>query len=212
MLRTRLFATLAFLVSLYAGVVLAQSLPTQVLQLLARDNTWTGEQTFNDFRLAAFLPADTANRLYTDGTNLYWEGATIVGAGGVTTPHNLLSTTHPDTLAASPPTQGDLIVANATPVWARFAKGSDGTQHADGAERDECGDRDAGLGAPAHHHRQRANRRRRGDCLDQDQQDREQSGGPDDEERGGPELGDAGRCPPVEQRQPVRHLGEHVGN
>lgn len=39
--------------------------------------------------------------------------------------HNLLSATHSDTVAASP-TRGDLIVANSTPAWARFAKGSSG--------------------------------------------------------------------------------------
>lgn len=37
--------------------------------------------------------------------------------------HNLLSATHPDTLAGSP-VAGDLVVANATPAWARFAKGT----------------------------------------------------------------------------------------
>lgn len=37
--------------------------------------------------------------------------------------HNLLSATHPDTVAASP-VEGDLIVGNATPKWARLAKGA----------------------------------------------------------------------------------------
>lgn len=126
-MRTRFFVTLAFLLSLGAGVLLAQSVPPQVLLLLQRDNTWTGKQTFNDLRLTVFLPADTSNRLYTDGTDLYWDGSALTGGGSTTAPHNLLSTTHPDTLAASPPTRGDLIVANSTPVWARFAKGSSGT-------------------------------------------------------------------------------------
>jgi len=39
--------------------------------------------------------------------------------------HNLLSATHPDTLADSP-VAGDLLIANSTPKWARLAKGSDG--------------------------------------------------------------------------------------
>jgi hypothetical protein len=123
----RALTTAALLLSVFTGVLLAQSLPTQVLQLLQRNNTWTGTQIFNDLRLAVFLPSETTHRLYTDGTNLYWNGSTLSGGGGSTTPHNLLSATHPDTLAASPPTRGDLIVANSTPVWARFAKGSIGT-------------------------------------------------------------------------------------
>lgn len=125
--RSRLFATFACLVALYTGVLVAQSLPTQVLQLLARANTWTATQTFNDFRLPVLLPADTTRRLYTDGTNLFWNGSALTGSGSTTAPHNLLSTTHPDTLAVSPPTRGDLLVANSTPVWARFAKGGVGT-------------------------------------------------------------------------------------
>lgn len=126
-MRNRVFATLVFLLSLTAGVLLAQSVPPQVLQLLQRDNTWTGQQTFNNLRLPVFLPSDTTRRLYTDGTNLFWNGSAISGGGSVTTPHNLLSTTHPDTLAVSPPTRGDLLVANATPLWARFAIGASGT-------------------------------------------------------------------------------------
>lgn len=126
MTRTRLFVTAAFLVSLFTGVVIAQSLPTQVLQLLARDNTWTGTQIFNDLRLPVFLPSDTALRLYTDGTDLFWAGSALTGGGSVTTPHNLLSTTHPDTLTGTV-VRGDLLVGNSTPKWARFAKGSVGT-------------------------------------------------------------------------------------
>lgn len=126
-MKNRLLITAVFLVSLAAGVLLAQPLPTQVLQLLQRDNTWTGKQTFNDLRVAVLLPADTTDRIYTDGTDLFWDGTALTGSGSVTAPHNLLSTTHPDTLAVSPPTRGDLIVANSTPVWARFAKGAAGT-------------------------------------------------------------------------------------
>lgn len=37
--------------------------------------------------------------------------------------HNFLSATHGDTLAASP-TRGDIVVANSTPAWARFAVGA----------------------------------------------------------------------------------------
>lgn len=126
-MKTRLLATIVFLLSLASGVLLAQSLPTQVLQLLQRDNTWTGRQTFNDLRVTVLLPADTTDRIYTDGTDLFWDGTALTGSGSVTAPHNLLSTTHPDTLAVSPPTRGDLVVANSTPVWARFAVGGSGT-------------------------------------------------------------------------------------
>jgi hypothetical protein len=44
---------------------------------------------------------------------------TIAAAGGSAN-HNLLSATHPDTVAASP-VLGDLIAANGTPAWARLA-------------------------------------------------------------------------------------------
>lgn len=39
--------------------------------------------------------------------------------------HNLLSATHPDTVAAAP-VQGDLVVANSTPAWQRLALGATG--------------------------------------------------------------------------------------
>lgn len=48
---------------------------------------------------------------------------TPVGGGGA---HNLLSSTHSDTAAASP-VRGDLIVANAGPTWARVPVGAVGT-------------------------------------------------------------------------------------
>ena len=38
--------------------------------------------------------------------------------------HNLLSATHPDTLAASPPAQGSLIKGNAGSLWAEFTLGA----------------------------------------------------------------------------------------
>lgn len=39
--------------------------------------------------------------------------------------HNLLSVEHPDTVPATP-IRGDLIVGNATPLWARFPVGASG--------------------------------------------------------------------------------------
>ncbi len=48
----------------------------------------------------------------------------VSGVGTITisgaSTHNLLSTTHPDSLAASP-TRGDVIIASSTPAWARVA-------------------------------------------------------------------------------------------
>lgn len=41
------------------------------------------------------------------------------GGGGGSTPHNLLSATHPDTIPGSP-NLGDLIVGNTDPKWQRF--------------------------------------------------------------------------------------------
>jgi len=53
--------------------------------------------------------------------------------GGATTAHNLLSTTHLDTIPASPPVRGDLVTAQnqtsptgVNPSWARLAIGTNG--------------------------------------------------------------------------------------
>src|SRR5216683_1215141 len=97
-------------------------LSTQVLQLLSRVNTWTQKNTYLDLRLAAqAVPSDTALRLYIDNAaNLYFNGALVAGVGGVTTPHNLLSTTHPDTVAIAV-ARGAVLVGNATPAWSRLS-------------------------------------------------------------------------------------------
>jgi hypothetical protein len=50
---------------------------------------------------------------------------TITASGGAS--HNVLSATHPDTVAASP-VLGDLIAANGTPVWARLAGNATATR------------------------------------------------------------------------------------
>lgn len=51
---------------------------------------------------------------------------TIAATSGGSTPHNLLSSTHPDTTAASP-SRGDLILAQGTtPSWRRLALGASG--------------------------------------------------------------------------------------
>jgi hypothetical protein len=51
---------------------------------------------------------------------------TVAAASGATT-HNLLSATHPDTVAAAP-VLGDLIAANGTPAWARLAGNATATR------------------------------------------------------------------------------------
>jgi hypothetical protein len=96
-------------------------LSVQVLQLLTRNSTWPGTQTFQDLRMSpATIPSDTTSRIYADlSGNLYYNGGLIAGAGGGVTPHNLLSTTHADTVASSP-VRGGLIVANSTPKWAQL--------------------------------------------------------------------------------------------
>jgi hypothetical protein len=53
--------------------------------------------------------------------------AVPVGSGG--TPHNLLSATHPDTVAYSPPVFGDIIVGNGSGKWARVAGNSTVSQY-----------------------------------------------------------------------------------
>ena len=96
------------------------TLSQQVLQLLSRTNSWIGQNTFYNIRIPlAAVPSDTTTRIYADLTgNLYYQTTLLAAAGGGTTPHNLLSTTHPDTVAASP-TRGSIVAGDATPAWAR---------------------------------------------------------------------------------------------
>lgn len=113
-------------VSLAVGVSAQGPLSSQVLQLLTRVNTWTQTNTFLDFRLIKGVPSDTALRLYVDASsNLYFNGVLVAGAGGGVTPHNLLSTTHADTLAAAV-ARGSVIVGNSTPAWAALARCTSG--------------------------------------------------------------------------------------
>lgn len=124
---SRLAYTLLFGLLLGAGASAQGSLSSQVLQLLTRDNSWTGKNTYLNFRMTCGVPSDTALRMYCDASNnLYFNGVLIAGAGGGVTPHNLLSTTHPDTLAAAV-VRGDVIIGNATPAWSRLAVGASGT-------------------------------------------------------------------------------------
>lgn len=105
----------------------AQTLSSQVLQLLIRTNVWTGKQTFNDLRLPDASPADTSARLYQIGGSLYWNGGAVAGAGGGPTLHTLLGSSHSDTSAAAV-ARGALITGQGgTPAWARLVIGSAGT-------------------------------------------------------------------------------------
>lgn len=120
---------LTLVAGLFLGATLAAQGPlsTQVLELLTRVNTWTATNTFLDLRIIAGVPSDTALRFYADlAGNLYFNGVLVAGAGGVTNPHNLLSVTHPDTLAAAV-TRGAVIVGNATPAWSRLTVGAAGS-------------------------------------------------------------------------------------
>lgn len=99
-------------------VTLAQTLSAQVLQLLTRQNTFTATNTFLDLRLIKGVPSVTTLRFYVDNSgSLYFNGNAVTAPGGATLPHNLLSTTHTDTLAAAA-VRGSVLVANATPAWA----------------------------------------------------------------------------------------------
>ncbi len=117
---------LALVLGLLLGAIPAgQTLSDQVLQLLTRNNTWTGTNIFGDLRISTGIPSVTTNRFYTDGSTLFWSGSAIGGGSSTTTPHNLLSTTHPDTLAASV-VRGSLVVGNSTPKWAALVIGTAG--------------------------------------------------------------------------------------
>lgn len=123
--------TLLFLCALLLGGVVAlpqaQSLSSQVLQLLIRTNTWTGRQTFYDLRLPDASPADTSARLYQIAGVLYWNGSLVAGGGGGGAPHTLLSTTHTDTSAAAVARGAIITGQGASPAWARLTIGSAGT-------------------------------------------------------------------------------------
>jgi hypothetical protein len=62
------------------------SLSAQILQLLARDNTWTGTNAYiKGVALTPGVPAITTNTLYSTGGNLFWNGNLVTTAAGVGT-------------------------------------------------------------------------------------------------------------------------------
>lgn len=110
---------LTFLVSPAPPMHAQGTLSNQVLQLLSRVNSWTASNTFYNLIIPKIaIPSSTTARIYADPSgNLYYDGGLIAGAGGGVTPHNFLSSTHPDTLAGSP-TRGAVVAGNSTPAWA----------------------------------------------------------------------------------------------
>jgi len=127
----RLVITAALVIGIgYIPLGAQGTLSNQVLQLLTRvgGNSWTTTNTFADLRVTnSAIPSITTYRIYADTSgNLYFNGGLIAGAGGGVTPHNLLSTTHPDTLTGSP-VRGSVIVANSTPKWAALTVGANHT-------------------------------------------------------------------------------------
>lgn len=117
---------LFFLFCLLVGGLSAQPLSTQVLQLLTRANTWGALQTFaNGIKVNTFVPSDTTRTIYTDGTDLFFGLNALTGGGSILTPHNILSTAHPDTLVATV-SRGSVIVGNATPLWSELTIGASG--------------------------------------------------------------------------------------
>lgn len=123
----RWLALLTVLVAGYLAVPEAQTLSSQVLQLLARTNVWTGKQTFNDLRLPDASPADTAARLYQIGGNLYWNGATVASSSGGPASHTLLGSSHTDTSSAAVVRGAIITGQGGTPAWARLTIGTAGT-------------------------------------------------------------------------------------
>lgn len=122
-----ILAVLLTLALVLPAVPAAQTLSSQVLQLLSRVNTWTGQQTFQDLRLGNVTPADTTRRLYSTADTLYWNGSIVAGGGGGPAIHSLLSSTHGDTTAASP-ARGALITGQGgSPTWSRLTIGGAGT-------------------------------------------------------------------------------------
>ena len=103
--------------------------PTAYLHLKAGTATANTAPLKFTSSAGALLGTSEAGAMEFDGTHLYF---TAADAGAryqldqqSASAHNLLSATHPDTLTGSV-ARGDIIVGNATPKWARLAKGSSG--------------------------------------------------------------------------------------
>lgn len=136
----RLPVVVFLLVALLTGGGLSAqgSLSQQVLQLLVRDNEWTGVQTFDRavglvLEEGSVPPSTTDSRLYNVGGNLYFNGTLIQASAGDGTVTSV-GLTAPDifSVGGSPVTSsGTLALSLATQVanrvWAGPTTGSDAT-------------------------------------------------------------------------------------
>lgn len=80
-------ALLGWLLGAAVAPLIAQdSLSSQVLRLLTRNNTWSGTNTYTaGIAVASGAPAVTTNKLYQVGGSLFWNGALVTTASGVGT-------------------------------------------------------------------------------------------------------------------------------
>ena len=102
----------------HAGTDVTSAAPINVLKSAAAIGTRRGINLIEGTNVTLTLADDAGN----DRVNV-----TIAASAGGGSNHNLLSGTHPDTVAASP-VLGDLIAANATPAWQRVAGNTTGTR------------------------------------------------------------------------------------
>src|SRR3990172_1572795 len=99
--------------------------------ILAR-STSAGENFFEGYKnIDTYTDLDVgANKLFELQTDLTAPlkvlGQPVRGGSGGAAPHDILSATHTDTLAAAV-IRGDLLVGNSTPRWARLPIGTAGT-------------------------------------------------------------------------------------
>lgn len=81
------------------------------------------DATDDRLRLISTKGGGTAAHYFSHDGSVSFSGAVSVGSMGTGFAHDLLSATHGDTLAAAV-ARGSLLVGNATPKWAAFAKGA----------------------------------------------------------------------------------------
>lgn len=98
--------------------------------MLDNDNSATGLFfTESQSTQSTWVSTDEGRFIYTQDTEKIYYGDSDewieVGTGGAPEAHNILSTSHGDTVTGSS-VAGDLIYANATPKWTKLAKGTDG--------------------------------------------------------------------------------------
>lgn len=135
-MRRRWLLGLGLLFGTVVGVAAQGSLSQQVLQLLTRNNTWSGVNTYANtvgltLESGLLAPSTTTNRLYNIGGNLYFNGALVATSAGVGTVTSVgLALPSIFTVTISPiATAGTLTavlaVENANKVWAGPTTGAD---------------------------------------------------------------------------------------